>query len=221
MITVWGRRNSMNVQKVMWTLGELNLEYQRHDVAGSFGTPDEYLALNPAGTVPTIQDGDLTMFESNACVRYLSRQYGSGSLTPENPADAAVADQWMDWHTNNLSPVFFWIFLNKIRLPAEQSNAAQMQRGIEQTGQIMQRLDKHLAEQSFMVGDQLTMADIPMGAVMYRYFEMDIDRPSVPNVERYYAQLKERDAYQYHVMIPFGRNAEEWNSEEQRNAGIQ
>lgn len=221
MITVWGRRNSMNVQKVMWALGELNLSYERHDIAGSFGTGANYLSLNPAGTVPTIQDGELTMFESNACVRYLSRQYGSGSLDPESPVDAALADQWMDWHTNNLSPVFFMIFLNKIRLPADQSNTAQMQRGIEQTGQALQRLDTHLNDREYMVGNDLTMADIPMGAVMFRYFEMDIDRPSLPNVEQYYQRLRERPAYQHHVMIPFGSNSEEWAIEERRNAGIQ
>jgi glutathione S-transferase len=79
-ITVWGRRNSMNVQKVMWTLGELGLDYQRHDVGGSFGVDDQYKAKNPNAVVPTIEDGELTLYESNACVRYLARQYGTGPV---------------------------------------------------------------------------------------------------------------------------------------------
>ena len=89
MITVLGRRNSANVQKVMWTLGELGLAYQRHDVGGSFGYPDDY--PNPNRVVPCIRDGDLTLYESNACVRYLARRYGAGSLWPQDPA-AAIAD---------------------------------------------------------------------------------------------------------------------------------
>ncbi len=223
MIEVWGRRNSMNVQKVMWTLGELALEYQRHDVAGSFGVTDEYLAMNPAGTVPTIRDADLTLYESNACVRYLAGQYGGGTLAPASAQERALADQWMDWQTNALSPIFFMIFVNKIRLPPDQSNPAQLKRGIEQTGKVMERLDSHLAAQShtFMVSDGITMADMPIGPVLYRYFSMDIERPSLPAVERYFDALSGRAAYQHHVMIPFGSDFEGWQAEEQRNAGIQ
>ena len=84
-IIVWGRRNSVNVQKVMWAIGEMDLKYIRHDVSGSFGVNDNYLKLNPSGTVPTIEDGKLTLWESNTCIRYLARQYGSGTLYPDNP----------------------------------------------------------------------------------------------------------------------------------------
>ena len=95
MIKVLGRRNSANVQKVMWTLGELGLEYVREDVGGSFGYPDGY--PNPNSVVPTIQDGDIIVWESGACVRYLARTYGDGSLWPEDPAVLAEADMWMEW----------------------------------------------------------------------------------------------------------------------------
>ena len=121
MITVYGRRNSMNVQKVMWTLGELGLEYHRHDVAGSFGFPPEYQNLNPNGVVPTIQDGDLTLWESNACVRYLARTYGEGSLWPSDAITLAHGDQWMDWASSTMNPAFFGIFMNLIRVPAERA----------------------------------------------------------------------------------------------------
>ena len=94
MIKVLGRRNSANVQKVMWALGELALDYQRENIAGSFGFPDDY--PNPINVVPTILDGDITVWESNACVRYIARQYGDGSLWPDDPKTLAQADQWMD-----------------------------------------------------------------------------------------------------------------------------
>jgi glutathione S-transferase len=220
-ITVWGRRNSMNVQKVMWTLGELGLDYQRHDVGGSFGVDDQYKAKNPNAVVPTIEDGELTLYESNACVRYLARQYGTGSLWPSDVKDAALADQWMDWQCSTFGAGFFMIFMNKIRVPADQSNPDQIRKGEQQTAHLLQQLETKLEQTDYMVGNTLTMADIPISALLYRYFMMEIERPSLPAVEAYYQRLTARPAYQKHVMIPFGRNAEEWLTEEKRNAGLQ
>ncbi len=223
MITVWGRRNSMNVQKVMWTLGELQLDYVRHDMGGSFGTTDEYVAMNPNAVVPTIHDdaNDLTLYESNACVRYLAGQYGSGTLLPDDAAQAALGDQWMDWQCSALSPSFFLIFFNMIRVPADKRQDAQVERGVKETARLLAQLDAQLADRDYIMGDRLTMADIPIGAIMYRYFSLDIDRPALPGVDAWYARLCERPSYQKHVMIPFGSNVEEWQREEERNAGVQ
>ncbi len=220
-ITVWGRRNSMNVQKVMWALGELDLAYERHDMAGSFGVDDEYLKLNPNGVVPTIQDGDLTMYESNACVRYLARTYGQGSLCPVDAGQAAVADQWMDWQATTLSQAFFMIFFNKIRVPAEKSDPNQIERGKAHCADLFSKVDKVLSSSRLVVGDELTMGDIPIAVLLYRYYEMDVERPDLPNLARYYEDISSRPAYQKHVMIPFGTNSDEWLAEEQKNAGIQ
>ena len=221
MITVYGRRNSMNVQKVMWTLGELGLEYHRHDVAGSFGFPPEYQNLNPNGVVPTIQDGDLTLWESNACVRYLARTYGEGSLWPSDAITLAHGDQWMDWASSTMNPAFFGIFMNLIRVPAERANMQQVAASVDRCATLARHLDGHLADQSFMAGDSLTIGDISLGCVFYRYFNLDIDRPDVPSLKAWYGRLCERKAYQKHVMIPFGSNAEEWLVEEKKNAGVQ
>lgn len=221
MIIVYGRRNSMNVQKVMWTLGELGLAYQRHDVAGSFGFPPEYTSLNPNSVVPTIADGDLILWESNACVRYLARTYGGGSLWPKDGRTLAQGDQWMDWATSTMYPAFFGAFLNMIRIPAAKSNQQQIAASIDRCKTLAKQLDDHLADQQFMAGDALTIGDIPLGSMMYRYFNLQIERPSVPHVEAWYERLCARPAYEKHVMIPFGSNAEEWLIEEKRNAGIQ
>lgn len=221
MITVWGRRNSMNVQKVMWVLGELALDYERHDVAGSFGFPEDYARLNPNGVVPTIEDGDLVMWESNACVRYLARTYGKGSLWPDDPAMLAHGDQWMDWTASRMNPAFFQVFMNMIRVPAARSNPDQLARGSAACAELAGLLDRHLAQSDYMAGDTLSIGDISLGCVMYRYFNLEIERPDVPHLEAWYARLCERPAYRKHVMIPFGGNAEEWLIEEKKNAGIQ
>lgn len=221
MIEVFGRRNSMNVQKVMWTLGELALDYRRHDVAGSFGFPEEYRAMNPNGVVPTIKDGDLVLWESNACVRYLARIYGQGTLWPDDRIMLAHADQWMDWASSMMNRAFFDIFMNMIRLPKANSNPQQIESGVKNCARLAQQLDDHLADTPFMAGDRLTIGDIPLGAVFYRYFMLDIERPAVPNLEAWYARLCQRPSYRKHVMIPFGANADEWLVEEKKNAGIQ
>lgn len=221
MITVYGRRNSLNVQKVMWTLGELNLEYQRHDVAGSFGFPPDYARLNPNGVVPTIVDGELTLWESNACVRYLARTYGDGGLWPGDKATLAQADQWMDWASSTMIPSFFGVFMNLIRIPAARANREQVAASTERCASLARQLDDHLADYRFIAGDSLSMGDIPLGCVFYRYFNLEIDRPEVPRLRAWFERLTERPAYRKHVMIPFGRNAEEWLVEEKKNAGVQ
>lgn len=217
MIEVLGRRNSANVQKVMWTLGELGVEYTRHDIGGSFGYPDDY--PNPNHVVPTIRDGDITVWESGACVRYLARTYGLGSLWPEEPGQLATADMWMEWHRSDISNAFFPLFQARIRgLPIPEEKQQQM---IIDCGRIFGQLDTQLQGRHFICGDDLTVADIVNGAVMYRYMTLAIERPSLPNLEAWYARLAERPAYQKHVMIDYGTNIEEWTAAEAANAGIQ
>ena len=106
MLEVWGRNNSFNVQKVLWCCEELEIPFQRYDAGGLYGgtNEDDYLARNPTGLVPTIADGDLTLWESNTIVRYLSAKYGAGSLWPEDPAERALADKWMASSSARSSP---------------------------------------------------------------------------------------------------------------------
>ena len=223
MITVWGRRNSMNVQKVMWALGELDLPYQRQDVGGSFGGTDgdAYRNMNPNGLVPTIQDGDLVLWESNAVVRYLARSYGADELWPADAAGQARADQWMDWAISTFGPPFFGAFFHLIRLPAEKADPEVVASGVRACARMLGLLDRRLSASPYLGGDSLTVADIPLGAMAYRYFNLDIERPEAPNVAAWFARLQSRPAYQKHVMIPFGSNVEEWQTLEAASAGIQ
>ena len=220
-IEVLGRRNSANVQKVMWTIGELSLDYRREDVGGSFGYPDDYSQLNPNRLVPTIRDGALTLWESNSCVRYLARCYGPGTLWPEDEATLAVADQWMGWQRSEFFVSFFRVFLNMIRMPADRADAAEIDAGAKDCARLYAMVDERLAGRPYLAGDELTMADIPLGAFTYRYMNLDIERPALPHVDAWYTRLCDRPAYQKHVMIPFGRNADEWLEEEKKNAGVQ
>ena len=219
MIEVLGRRNSMNVQKVMWALGELNVDYQRHDVGGSFGYPDAY--PNPNRVVPTIRHGELTLWESNTIVRYLARTYGSGSLWPTDSKQLALADQWMAWQRSDISSAFFDIFLGKIRTPTDKIDHEKLIQAATRCGKILALLDRHLATQPFVAGADLTMGDIPIGAMMYRYMELDIERAPLEHLTQWYERLTDREAYRKHVMIPFGKNLAEWEMLETASTGVQ
>lgn len=212
MLEVWGRRNSSNVIPVMWAIGELGVPHVRHDVGGSFGGVDtaEYLALNPNGRIPTIRDGDLVLSESNAVVRYLSRRYGAGSLLPDSVDDQARADQWMDWHKAAPYPPMIDLFWALVRTEPAMRDSHAVGRLSRVLGDTLQILETHMAGRAFVLGDGLTMADIPLGALAYRYFQMDVARPDLPNFTAWYQRLCERPAFREHAMIPFGSNPAEW-----------
>jgi glutathione S-transferase len=204
MLKVWGRNNSINVQKVMWAVDELGLEHERIDVGGAFGGLDTpaYGRLNPNRRVPTVEDGDVVVWESNACVRYLAARYGAGGLWPEDPGERAQADMWMDWQTTTLLPDMTVVFWGLIRTPEAERDHAAIEAAARRLGATWRILDEHLATRRFVAGDALTMGDIPVGASCYRYGELSIERPQLPNVEAWYGRLRERAPFREHVMVP-------------------
>jgi glutathione S-transferase len=206
MLKIMGRKTSVNVQKVMWVVGELNLPHFRLDMGGTFGgleTP-EFMALNPNRLVPVIDDAGFVLWESNAIVRYLSEAYGRGSLAPEGRSGFARADQWMEWTTSMIySPIIGGAYYQLIRTSAAQRDRAQMDAAVTKAGERLAILDKKLADSAFICGDALTIADIAAGALMYRYFTLPIARPSLPHVESWYRRLCDRPANREHVMVDY------------------
>lgn len=204
MLTIWGRTNSLNVQKVMWTVAELGLAHERIDAGGSFGGLDEpaFRAMNPNRLIPVIRDGEAVIWESNAIVRYLAARYGAGGLWPEDPVRRAEADRWMDWQLTTAQPAMGPVFMGLVRTPPEQRDPAAIRRQAQRLGETMQVLDGHLADRRFVGGDVLTMGDIPVGCVAWRFLNLDIARPELPNLARWYGELQDREAYRRHVMLP-------------------
>ncbi|CAN7776454.1 glutathione S-transferase family protein [Caballeronia sp. LjRoot34] len=207
MLQVWGRRNSSNVQKVMWLIGELDLPHEHIPAGGSFGLTQsvEFLAMNPHGRVPVIKDSDGTIvWESHSILRYLAARYGSPRFWSEDAGQRSQADRWMDWSQSSLQPAFltgvFWGFY---RMPEALRNAKSIDENLGRCAQYFQLLDRVLAERPFIAGDSLSLGDIAAGSNLYRYFELDIKRPDVPNVEAWYERLQLRPAFREHVMVPF------------------
>ena len=205
-VKIWGRATSSNVQKVMWAVGELGLPHERIDAGGVHGRTDtsEYAAMNPMRLVPVLDDNGFLLWESNVIVRYLADTYGRGTLAPQDRKAFAVADQWMEWNTSSVQPdIITTIFWGLIRTAAADRNQPPIDASIKRAGERLGILDKHLATRDFICGSALTMADIPVGSLLYRYFTLPIARPSLPNVEGYYARLTSRAPYQQHVMIDY------------------
>ena len=206
MVKITGRKTSINVQRVMWAVAELGVEHTRVDAGGPFGGLDtpEYAAMNPNRLVPVIEDQGLVLWESNAIVRYLSRTYGWGTLSPSDEHQRATADQWMDWTNTTVYPDLMpGLFVAFVRVKAQDRDMAALSATATRVGVKLAILDQQLAGKSFVLGEQLTMADISIGTLMYRYFTMPIARPKLPNVEAWYARLAARKAYQQHVMIEY------------------
>jgi glutathione S-transferase len=203
-LRIWGRSNSINVQKVLWCCEELDVRYRRVDVGGPFGgnKEPEYLRLNPNGLVPTISDGGFVLWESNAIVRYLAAKHGMGTLYPEDLAERADADRWMDWQMGTLWANFRPAFVGLIRTLPEKRDRADIATAISKTSENLAMLDAHLAARDYVTGPAFTMADIPLGVTAYRWFNLEIERPPMPNLEAWYERLCARFPYKATVMLP-------------------
>lgn len=207
-LTVYGRANSSNVQLVMWTAAELGLSPHRLDYGFTYGGLDtpEYRAMNPFGKVPVLKDGDdAPIFESMAIARYLAEKYGDGgAFWPADPAQRAQVDKWAEWGKNSLARDFtapiFWLVW---RTAAKDRDDNLVERNLDAFINHLRQLDAQLKGRAFICGEDLTLADVAAGHVLYRYFEIPIYRPSLPNLAAYYARLTSREAYRKHVMISF------------------
>ena len=203
-LTIWGRPNSINVQKVMWAVGELGLDHERIDVGGAFGGLDtaDYGRMNPNRKIPVLEDGGAFVWESHACVRYLASTYGEGGLWPLDPARRSIADRWMDWKITTLHPFLHICFWGLIRTPEADRDMPAIEQAAADLGETWRLFDAHLQERTFVLGDRLTMGDIPLGCAFYRYVSLPVDRPSLPAIEAWYDRLQARPAFREHVMIP-------------------
>lgn len=202
---IWGRTNSINVQKVMWTVGELGLDHERIDVGMKFGGLDteEYGRKNPNRLIPVLEEADgRCIWESHTIVRYLASAYGEGRMSPQDTFGRAEAEQWMDWKLSVIQPEITPLFWGLIRKHPDYQDERKLAASALSIGRAFSILDAHLADRAYVCGDDLTIGDVPVGAATWRYFNLDIAKPDLPNVQRWFEALKERPAYQQHVMIP-------------------
>lgn len=195
---LWGRSTSSNVMKVIWLLEEMKLPYERVDVGGSFGKTDtaEYRAMNPTGLVPTLQEDDFTLWESNAILRYL----GAGSaFFPQEAHARANVDRWMDAQQTTMNRPQGTLFLSLIRTPPEKRDPAVISAAIKESAVAWGLIGAELGKHPYIRGDALSLADICWGVHVHRWENMAFDRPTVANLRAWYDRLLTRPAYRTHV----------------------
>ena len=201
---LWGRVSSINVQKALWGLVEVGARFERIDAGGAFGIVDtpEYRRLNPNGLVPTLEDGDFVLWESNAILRYLGDRFAEAGLYPAAPNRRAEIDQWLDWQSTNATPAMRDAFWQLIRTPADGRDREALARSLAASERAAAVLDGHLARRDYVCGDAFTIADVAVGAHVHRWLHLPLEREPRPHVEAWYGRVAARPAAQQIVAIP-------------------
>ncbi len=203
MVRIWGRTNSSNVQKVLWAADEVGAKYERIDAGGAFGVVKEpkYLAMNPNALVPTIEDGDLVLWESNTIVRDLAAKSGRSTLWIDDPGKRALAEKWMDWGFTLGGPngPLFWGY---VRTPPDKRDPAALEAARLKAIELWAIVDSQLANQPYIAGKDFSIGDIGLGVFVHRWHQFPIERGDLPNLAGYYERLKARPAYARHVALP-------------------
>lgn len=201
-LTVLGRSNSSNVQKVIWFLDEIERPCVRVDMGGQFGgnKDADYLAKNPNGVVPTLIHGDVVVWESNTILRYLANSFRADALYPADSVARSWVDRWMDWQLSSLGPANRALFMRIIRTPAEQRRQDAIDEARDQNAELFGLLDRCLEQSEYLGGASFSIADIAVGPLAYRWLTLPVERPHLRNVQRWYDLLCEREAFRKHVI---------------------
>ena len=204
-ICIWGRANSVNVQKVLWCCSELDVAFERIDAGMAFGHVDtpEYRALNPNGRVPTLVQGDFVLWESNSVMRYLALS-NPGPLYPAAPRVRASVERWLDWTLTTLQPAERNLFWGLVRTPPEQRDMAAIATATKASAACWTVVEAHLGHgRPFMEGESFTLADVALGAYARRWFGVALpERPAFPLLRAWYDGISERPAFQRHIAPP-------------------
>ncbi len=193
-LKLWGRISSINVRKPVLALQMLGVPFERVDAGQAYGIVDtpEYATLNPNAKIPTLQDGELTLWESNVIVRYLSAKFGYGRLYPADLAQRALAEQWMDWQQTTMNPASRGAFWQWIRTPLAERDEAVIVASLAAMKPLLKLMDAHLAAHAFMAGPEITMADIPVACELHRWTGLPHpEKPlhDLPHLSRWWAAV--------------------------------
>ena len=211
MLKIWGRPNSICTQRVLWACAEADVAYQLELASGTMGPnghisqggapfghvdTDAYRKMNPNGTVPTVEDGEVVLWDSVAIVIHIAQKFAPDNLYGGNPVTLAQSVQWMGWTNEHMEPLLHTLVMELVRLVEDQRSAAALEKARLATISKLQILDRHLAGQSYLAGDEFSMADIPAGATVYRWSLFDLEQPRLQNVADWQKRLQDRDAFQ-------------------------
>jgi glutathione S-transferase len=204
MLKIWGRTTSSNVQKVLWCCAELDIPYERVDWGGPFGGNDDpqYRRMNPNGRVPTVEDDGLVIWESNTICRYLCTTRGGERLYPSDPRARTRVERWMDWQLATPGGPMGALLQQLYRTKPEARDQKAIGAARQQALAAWKIADGALEGQPHLAGSELTLAEITLGTLVYRWHVFPIERPELKNLRAWYERMRERPAFRTHIEIP-------------------
>ena len=204
MLTIWGRTNSINVMKVLWVCAEMGVAYRRHDAGMQYGVvgSEAYGAMNPNRRVPTIMDGDFSLWESNVIVRYLAMRERRVDLLPDTPRGRADAERWMDWATSTLAGPMTTLFWQLIRTREADRDLAAIERSAAESARCFGIIEAQLRLRPFLCAETLTVADIAVAPFVHRWLALPVAHTGMPRLESYYRRMLAREPFRQHVALP-------------------
>jgi glutathione S-transferase len=204
-LKILGRTSSINVRKVLWTCDEIGVAYDREDWGTGFASTSDpkFLAKNPNGLIPVIEDEAGVLWESNTICRYLAAKHGRTDLLPASPKDRAGVEQWMDWQAIELNGSWRYAFFALVRRDPTFQDDEKIREGVDGWNAKMSVLEKRLATTgAFVAGATFTLADVVIGLAVHRWLMTPMTRPNYVAVSAYYDRLSERPAF-----LAYGRNS--------------
>ena len=201
---LWGRASSVNVQKALWALDELELSYEHIEAGGAHGVVGDtaYRAMNPNGLVPTLEEDDFVLWESNAILRYLAHAHGGPLALPEAPRARALVDQWLDWQATAFTPAMRDAFLQLVRVAPENRDPRVIEASRASSERCAALLDGNLANTLCVAGESFSIADIAVGLAAHRWFQLPLEREERPNIRRWLGMLAQRPASSAVLSLP-------------------
>lgn len=197
MLKLLGKSTSINVRKVLWACAELGIEADHQEANG-----DAVEGLNPNALVPVIDDSGFVLWESNSIIRYLANREHAEWLYPTAAQARARIDQWIDWQASDLNRSWSYAFMALVRRSPTHDCEVQRAASVASWNRYMAILDRQLASAGgYAAGAQFTLADIPLGLSVNRWYQTPLEHPELAHVRAYYDRLNERPGYQ-----AFGRN---------------
>lgn len=213
MLKLWGRPTSTNTQRVLWTLAEARVPYELVLASATTGATgylwqghapygivdsDFYRAMNPNGTIPTIDDDGFVLWESNAIVAWLAQRYAP-ALCGASPESFARALQWMLWTNHALEPAMHTLIMHLERLPAEKRSAEAVESARQAAVRNLAIVESRLERSGCIAQDAFSIGDIPPAIAIQRFMHFALERPALPRIEAWIARLRERDGFRMHV----------------------
>jgi glutathione S-transferase len=206
MLNILGRPMSINVRKVLWLCHELDIPFVNTpwgdgDPSRKLDAP-AFVALNPNRMVPVIDDDGFTLWESHSILRYLVATRERADLYPLATRERARMDQWIDWQASDLNPAWSYPFKSLVRHAPGYDDPRMLSASVERWTDLMRVLDQQLqSTQAFVCGDTFTLADIPIGLSVHRWFSTPIEHPPLDGVASYYERLSSNEGFRR-----YGRN---------------